>query len=292
MSPATSGRRAALRDDRLVVAVVPGPGRARRGRGRPRHAASLRPDGRPAGARPAGAVDARERLDRDVAERPGRGRPHPRRSAGDVAGCSRRPRREQPLVHHLGGVPAGAAAAPRTRGWRGTPRLPRRRHGHGVRFAWRNRVVRTLIVALFVGVAFAGLDDVALVFLVRDTLGGSASRSASSRARTASGCSSARSGFVEGDRGRGGHGLPGWVASGVGGCSPDAAARAGGGRPGDRGGNAVEVVAMDTLVQQAVPREMLGRIFGLVGRRRPCGAHAGVRGRRLLVDATRRGSCS
>ena len=43
----------------------------------------------------------------------------------------------------------------------------------GLRFAWRNRVVRTLIVALFVGVAFAGLDDVALVFLVRDTLGGS-----------------------------------------------------------------------------------------------------------------------
>jgi MFS family permease len=30
-------------------------------------------------------------------------------------------------------------------------------------------------------------------------------------------------------------------------------------------GNAVEVVAMDTLVQQAVPREMLGRVFGLVG---------------------------
>ena len=42
----------------------------------------------------------------------------------------------------------------------------------GLAFAWRTRVVRTFVIVLFLGVAFAAVDNVALVFLVRETLGG------------------------------------------------------------------------------------------------------------------------
>ena len=154
----------------------------------------------------------------------------------------------------------------------------------GLRFAWRNRVVRTLIIALFVGVAFAGLDDVALVFLVRDTLDGSPL--AYGLVTGAYGI-----GMLLGSLGLTWKGtaaaagtvfLLGWVASGTGavltGIAPVIALVAVGQAVAGVG-NAVEVVAMDTLVQQAVPREMLGRVFGLVGTGGPRGTHAGVRGR-------------
>jgi MFS family permease len=161
----------------------------------------------------------------------------------------------------------------------------------GLRFAWRNRVVRTLIVALFLGVAFAGLDDVALVFLVRETLGGGPL--AFGLVTGAYGL-----GMLAGSLGLSWKGtaaaagtvfLLGWVASGVGailtGVAPlialAAVAQAIAGV-----GNALDVVAMDTLVQQAVPREMLGRVFGLVGTA-PYAGHAvafGAGG--FLVDAT------
>ena len=161
----------------------------------------------------------------------------------------------------------------------------------GLRFAWRNRVVRTLIVALFVGVAFAGLDDVALVFLVRDTLGGSAL--AYGLVAGAYGI-----GMLAGSLGLSWKGtaaaagtvfLLGWVATGVGavltGIAPlialVAVAQAIAGA-----GNAVDVVAMDTLVQQAVPRHMLGRVFGLVGTAAPLGHSLAFAAGGFLVEAT------
>jgi MFS family permease len=49
-------------------------------------------------------------------------------------------------------------------------------------------------------------------------------------------------------------------------------------------GNAVEVVAMDTLVQQAVPRDMLGRVFGLVGTAAPAGHTLAFAAGGFLVD--------
>lgn len=146
----------------------------------------------------------------------------------------------------------------------------------GLRFAWRNRVVRTLIVALFVGVAFAGLDDVALVFLVRDTLAGSPL--AYGLVTGAYGV-----GMLLGSLGLSWKGtaaaagtvfLLGWVAGGIGavltGIAPVIALVAVGQAIAGVG-NAVEVVAMDTLVQRSVPREMLGRVFGLVGTAAPAG---------------------
>jgi MFS family permease len=146
----------------------------------------------------------------------------------------------------------------------------------GLRFARRNRVVRTLIVALFVGVAFAGLDDVALVFLVRETLEGSPL--AYGLVTGAYGV-----GMLAGSLGLSWKGtaaaagtvfLLGWVAGGIGavltGIAPVIALVAVGQAIAGVG-NAVEVVAMDTLVQQAVPRAMLGRVFGLVGTAAPAG---------------------
>jgi MFS family permease len=161
----------------------------------------------------------------------------------------------------------------------------------GLRFAWRNRVVRTLIVALFVGVAFAGLDDVALVFLVRDTLGGSAlafglvtgaygvGMLLGSLGLTWKGTAAAAATVF----------LLGWVASGVGAILTAiaplialvAVAQAIAGA-----GNAVDVVAMDTLVQRSVPREMLGRVFGLVGTAAPAGHTLAFAAGGFLVDAT------
>src|SRR5919201_4148840 len=43
----------------------------------------------------------------------------------------------------------------------------------GLRYAWSTPTVRLLVFALFVAVAFAAMDNVALVFLVRETLHGS-----------------------------------------------------------------------------------------------------------------------
>jgi MFS family permease len=161
----------------------------------------------------------------------------------------------------------------------------------GLRFARRNRVVRTLIVALFVGVAFAGLDDVALVFLVRDTLGGSAL--AYGLVTGAYGV-----GMLAGSLGLSWKGtaaaagtvfLLGWVGSGIGalltGVAPLIALVAVGQAIAGVG-NAVDVVAMDTLVQQAVPRHMLGRVFGLVGTAAPAGHSLAFAAGGFLVEFT------
>jgi MFS family permease len=140
----------------------------------------------------------------------------------------------------------------------------------GIRYAWRTPILRTLMISLFVGVAFAGLDNVALVFLVRETLGGGPLAFGLVTGAYGVGMLAGSLGLSwKGTAAAAGTVLVlGWVASGVGtiltGLAPIVAlaalAQAIAGV-----GNAVEVVATDTLVQSTVPREMLGRVFGLVG---------------------------
>jgi MFS family permease len=139
----------------------------------------------------------------------------------------------------------------------------------GLAYAWRTRVVRTFLLVLFLGVAFAAVDNVALVFLVRDTLRGGP----------------LAFGLVAGAYGVGMIGasaglsirrttmavttllIAAWLASGIGtlatGLAPAiavaAAAQAVAGL-----GNGIENIAADTLIQRTVPRPMLGRVFGLV----------------------------
>lgn len=140
----------------------------------------------------------------------------------------------------------------------------------GLRYAWRHRLLRWLSISLFLGVAFAGLDDVALVFLVRETLRGSAIGFG-----LVSGAYGV--GMLAGSIGLSWKGTAaaagtvfalGWVASGVGaiatGLAPLLAVAALGQAIAGLG-NALEVVSMDTLVQDSVPREFLGRVFGLMG---------------------------
>lgn len=139
----------------------------------------------------------------------------------------------------------------------------------GLVFAWRTRVIRTFVIVLFLGVAFAAVDNVALVFLVRETLGGgpvafglvSAAYGAGMLAASLR-LSMRRTSFAVATVL-----IAAWLASGIGtiatGLAPliaiSALAQAVGGL-----GNGLENVAADTLIQRAVPREMLGRVFGLV----------------------------
>jgi MFS family permease len=139
----------------------------------------------------------------------------------------------------------------------------------GIGFAWRTRMVRTFIIVLFLGVAFAAVDNVALVFLVRETLGGGPLAFGLVSAAYGAGMIGASVGLSIRRTTVAVTTLliAGWMASGVGtvatGIAPliaiVAVSQAVAGL-----GNGLENVAADTLIQRAVPREMLGRVFGLV----------------------------
>lgn len=140
----------------------------------------------------------------------------------------------------------------------------------GLAFAWKHVAIRALVGGMFLLVAFAAVDNVALVFLARDSLH----------------LSAAGFGVVAGVFGFGmlasSVGLLAWrhtprpaailvvswfitaVSTLLTGLAPNGvtagAAQAAGGLA-----NGAENVASDTLVQRIVPGEMLGRLFGLVG---------------------------
>ena len=139
----------------------------------------------------------------------------------------------------------------------------------GLRYAWRTPLVRALVLALFLGVAFAAMDNVALVFLVRDTFHGGALAFGLLTAAfgigmiAASGSLSLRliplsAGAIF---------FLGWLFNGCGtlltGFAP-ALAVVGAGQLLAGCGNGAENVAAETLIQRMVPRGMLGRTFGLV----------------------------
>jgi MFS family permease len=139
----------------------------------------------------------------------------------------------------------------------------------GLAFAWRTRVVRTFTMVLFLGVAFAAVDNVALVFLVRETLGGGpfafglvSAAFGVGMVAASLGLSLRRTSFALTTLL-----VSAWLASGAGtivtGLVPliaiVAVSQAVSGF-----GNGLENVAADTLIQRAVPPQMLGRVFGLV----------------------------
>lgn len=139
----------------------------------------------------------------------------------------------------------------------------------GLRFAWRTPVLRWLMLALFFGVAFAAVDNVALVFLVRDTLGGGPLAFGLASAGYGVGMIAASMGFSWRRTGLAMATvlLIGWFLSGAGtlltGLAPAlvvvAVTQVVAGA-----GNGMENLAGDTLIQRIVPRGMLGRAFGLV----------------------------
>jgi MFS family permease len=183
----------------------------------------------------------------------------------------------------------------------GVPKLPPIRSGsartsfladtrEGLAYVRRHTVARAVVVTLFLGVAFAGIDNVALVFLSREVLGTgalgfgivagafgigmlvasvvlSSGRSRSPRALFIGGWTLTAAGTL----------LTGfapvlWVA---------VAAQAIGGA-----GNGADNVASDTLIQRSVPREMLGRVFGVTSTAAFVGAGIAYAAGGPLLDAT------
>jgi len=161
---------------------------------------------------------------------------------------------------------------------RGLPRLPpapseRARlladTAAGLRYARRDPAVRALALGTLALVTFLSLGNVALVFLVHDTLG--APGAAIGAAQTIYGI-----GMITGSLAllgrRRGHpvrwlllgAFAGAAGTATTGLAP-ALALALAGQLVAGAGNAIDVVASDILVQRVVPRDLLGRVFGLIG---------------------------
>lgn len=137
----------------------------------------------------------------------------------------------------------------------------------GLAYVRRHAVARAVVVTLFLGVAFAGVDNVALVFLSRNVLGAGPVGFGVIAGAFGIGMLVA-SIALSGGRSRSPRALfiGGWTLTAAGtlstGLSPQvwlaAMAQATGGA-----GNGADNVASDTLIQRSVPREMLGRVFGV-----------------------------
>lgn len=160
----------------------------------------------------------------------------------------------------------------------------------GFRYAMSHPVVRVVVLTLLFGLIFLTMDNVALVFLVRSTLDGGAV--AFGIAFAAFGV-----GMIAGALALLGHRrfspltlyLAGLVMTGLGtlltGLSPAIAfvipfqALAG-------AGNGIDNVANETLLQQRVPRSMLGRVFGLTGTAANAGGGLAALLGGVLLDVT------
>jgi MFS family permease len=162
----------------------------------------------------------------------------------------------------------------------------------GMRFVWADKVLRAMAASLFLLVAFIAVDNVALVFLVRETLEGSALAYGVIEAVFGIGMLVGSFWIL---RGRGGN----WLATRLyvlscglstagsfgGAIAPDVAVLA----PFEAvagAGNAIEIVAMETVVQQRVPRGMIGRVYGFISSATSLGLGIAMGLGGLVVDAT------
>jgi MFS family permease len=160
------------------------------------------------------------------------------------------------------------------------------------RYIWRDPLLRTVTISICLLVAFLAVDNVALVFLVRETLGGSAFVYGLIEAVFGVGMLAGSFWIL---RGRGGGWAPQrlYLLS----CSLSSAASAGSGVAPSLGvlapvqavagsGNGIEIVASETLIQQQVPRGLIGRVYGFTSSATSLGVGIAQAGGGLLVDAT------
>jgi MFS family permease len=161
----------------------------------------------------------------------------------------------------------------------------------GLRFAWETPVVRTVVVALFFAVAFAAMDNVALVFLVRDTLGGGPLAFGLLSAAFGVGMVAVSTGLSLRliRLSAGAIFLAGWFFNGVGilltGLAP-ALIVAGVGQVLAGCGNGAENIGVETLIQRTVPRPLLGRTFGVASTAAFGGSTLAYAVSGFLLDAT------
>jgi MFS family permease len=162
----------------------------------------------------------------------------------------------------------------------------------GGRFVLHNPMLRTVTGSLFLLLCFLAIDNVALVFLVRDTLSGSAFAFGLIEAAFGVGMLAGSFWIL---RGRGG----GWAASRLYllSCSLSSVASVGSGLSPNLGvlapvqvvagsGNGIEIVASETIIQQEVPHGMIGRVFGFTSSATSLGLGISQGCGGLLVDAT------
>jgi MFS family permease len=160
----------------------------------------------------------------------------------------------------------------------------------GLRFALGDPVTRTLTLTIFFAFSFLAIDNVAYVFLVRDTLGGGAAAYGIVSAAFGIGMILSSLRLARGSR------FPptvlylgGITISSIGALLAGAAPAIGvlvlvatiGGA-----GNGVEIVGGDTLFQQRVPPRLLGRVYGLTDTATAAGIAIAMALSGFLVDAT------
>jgi MFS family permease len=140
----------------------------------------------------------------------------------------------------------------------------------GLRFVWRQPAIRSLMLGTFLLVAFVAVDNVALVFLTRDVLRLNALGFGAVAATFGVGmlAASVVLSWMRSVPRPAPLLLSAWLLSGVSalatGLAPNPGLAAGAQSVGGLG-NGIQNVASSTLIQQLVPREMLGRVFGLFG---------------------------
>jgi MFS family permease len=161
----------------------------------------------------------------------------------------------------------------------------------GLLYVWRTPSVRALVIALFLGVSFAAMDNVALVFLVRETFHSSALAYGLLTAAYGIGMIAASGGLsLRVIRPAAGTiFLAGWFLSGAGillvGLAP-ALLLVGVGQLLAGCGNGAENVGAETVIQRLVPRTVLGRTFGVVTTAAFAGSTLAYAGGGFLLDAT------
>lgn len=139
----------------------------------------------------------------------------------------------------------------------------------GLRYSWASPVIRGLLLGMFVFVTFAAMDNVALVFLVRQSLHGRGAEFGVVSAAFGVGMAVASLALAaRADRRSAVFWLVGGVVAGaagmaVTGIAPSAAVACAG-QAIAGAGNTADLVGTDTLVQERVPRQLLGRAFGTV----------------------------
>jgi MFS family permease len=158
------------------------------------------------------------------------------------------------------------------------------------RFALGDPVLRAMLIAVTLLVAFAGVDNVAIVYLVRDELGGSATTYGIALAVFAVGMVVGSALMIRFQHWSAERALFGGVVATIAGTAGLAAAptmaavypaQIAGGM-----GNGLEVAAQNTIIQRRTPDSMLGRISGAVNSAVAVGFLFAYLGGGAIVDAT------